>query len=159
MLIATPTEALRLTPHCAKAPEFVLQDQSGRLLGQLANPAGDGCQGRRALPEQLIARGVTHLVVRRIGEKMLARMLAAGLVVLRAERGWQPGQGVSEQWERLSDASQGAPSRQQQQRNCASHQGAAHECGGQGGECHAKTHCCASRAATPLIPLRRKVAP
>ncbi|WP_193000876.1 NifB/NifX family molybdenum-iron cluster-binding protein [Aeromonas simiae] len=159
MLIATPTEALRLTPHCAKAPEFVLQDQSGRLLGQLANPAGDGCQGRRALPEQLIARGVTHLVVRRIGEKMLARMLAAGLVVLRAERGWQPGQGVSEQWERLSDASQGAPSRQQQQRNCTSHQGAAHECGGQDGECHAKTHCCASRAATPLIPLRRKVAP
>ncbi|ALP39547.1 MULTISPECIES: NifB/NifX family molybdenum-iron cluster-binding protein [Aeromonas] len=89
MLIAIPVENDRFIPHVARAPIFWLQDASGKRLGYLDAPAG-GCKG--PLPGSLRQQGVTHLVVRRIGEQMLARMQAAGIDVVYAERGWQPGQ-------------------------------------------------------------------
>ncbi|MEW7865139.1 NifB/NifX family molybdenum-iron cluster-binding protein [Aeromonas diversa] len=91
MLIAIPVDADRFIAHVARAPGFLLQDASGHRMGHLDAPGG-GCQG--PLPTALCQRGVTQLMVRRIGEHMLARLNAAGIDVVYAERGWQPGHPV-----------------------------------------------------------------
>lgn len=119
-IIAIPMQGERPAPHVAKAPELLLVNEQGQTLQRLANPAAQtGCRGKQALLTLLQQHGVQTLRVRRIGQHMLARMLAAGLTVERFTTGWKEGMPLSGT-ESLTDAAQGAPSRCNGKHQCHS---------------------------------------
>ncbi|MFY0989756.1 NifB/NifX family molybdenum-iron cluster-binding protein [Halomonas sp. C05BenzN] len=114
MVLAVPMNTQgRVSGHLGKAPHLlVLDDHEARRID---NPMDAGtCSGRCKLLEALEQAGVTHLLVRQIGQRTLGRFLRAGLKVYRLPRGMtaRPERGdIPEGAEELVAAAQGRPSR------------------------------------------------
>ncbi len=114
MIMAVPMNTQgRVSGHLGKAPQVrVLDGQQGRSI---ENPMeASTCSGRCRLLNALEQAGVTHLLVRQIGQRTLGRFLRAGLKVYRLPRGMTtcPGYAhVPEGAEALTLATQGRPSK------------------------------------------------
>lgn len=82
-----------LSGHFARALRFALYNPQGEHLSDLALPplSDEGhCRRNHVLLLQLKQQGVNRVVVRRIGQKMLGKLLAAGLRVYQANRRAMP---------------------------------------------------------------------
>jgi len=69
-----------VSDQAARAPCYLLFDASGHLMETLANPVSEVSRG--AAPEAvelLAARGVTLLVAKRFGKKMISELASAGI--------------------------------------------------------------------------------
>lgn len=75
-----------ISDQAARAPFYLLFDQSGNLLKALKNPYSD--TGGRAAPQaaQFLAKvGVTKLIAERFGHKMISELAAKGIGCLESE--------------------------------------------------------------------------
>lgn len=71
--------------HFGKAAVFVIVDEQNREVARLENPQGRamGCRHKKQLQQALLAQGVTTLILGNVGQRSLARLLQAGLTVIR----------------------------------------------------------------------------
>lgn len=129
MITAVPmnTQGL-ISSHFGKAPHMLVLD--GHEARQLDNPMeASTCSGRCKLLESLEQAGVTHLLVRQIGQRTLGRFLRAGLKVYRVPRGMtsRPECGdIPQGAEALTASAQGRPSKPRADHQHGNHQ---HDCG------------------------------
>lgn len=125
-----------LSGHFARALRFALYSPQGEHLSDLALPplSDEGhCQRNHAVLLQLKQQGVNRVVVRRIGQKMLGKLLAAGLRVYQANRRAMPEALLNAELTELTSAEQGSVG--PNQRASKSHGG---HCSG--GACHNHSH-------------------
>ena len=125
-----------LSGHFARALRFALYSPQGEHLSDLALPplSDEGhCQRNHAVLLQLKQQGVNRVVVRRIGQKMLGKLLAAGLRVYQANRRAMPEALLNAELTELTSAEQGSVGANQRanQHSSKSHGG---HCSG--GTCH-----------------------
>ncbi len=114
MITAVPMNTQgRVSGHFGKAPHMLVLD--GQQARRIDNPMdASTCSGRCKLLDSLERAGVTHLLVRQIGQRTLGRFLRAGLQVYRLPRGMttRPEHGdIPEGAEALTVFGQGRPSK------------------------------------------------
>lgn len=82
-MIAVPLSRDNVSAHFMKATQFALFNQRGELQAYLENPAmnGEGCQEKKRCIAQLLEAGVSTLLVKNIGQKSLAKLLAHSVKV------------------------------------------------------------------------------
>jgi len=86
MITAIPMKSDRISGHFTKAPEMLLLDSDGNTIERFNNPANEsGCDGKEKLLGLLAEKHVQRVVVRHIGEQMLARLLNNNLAVFQVE--------------------------------------------------------------------------
>ena len=84
MIIALPISRGRLASHFTKAQQVHFFDENHQLLISVPNPAlGGNCQDKKALLDVIRAQRTNIVVVQHIGERMLAKLLDAGISVSR----------------------------------------------------------------------------
>ncbi|ENC6730899.1 hypothetical protein ABKZ05_001581 [Vibrio navarrensis] len=85
MIIAVPVNDQNVANHFTKAQRFALLDDRGNVLNYLDNPAlsSEGCHGKKRLIAQLLAAKVSKVMVKNIGQKSLAKLLAGNVLVER----------------------------------------------------------------------------
>ncbi|MDF2152976.1 NifB/NifX family molybdenum-iron cluster-binding protein [Vibrio sp. CAU 1672] len=119
MIYAIPNNGERIANHFIKAPYIAIYSDSEGLLHNLANQAGApeaGCAAKSELLRTLDQYQVTHVLVRNIGERVLAKLLKRGKKVYRLNRGGVLSEALSLPSEALCDASQGRPSLKHKQK-------------------------------------------
>ncbi|KGK19557.1 hypothetical protein EA25_01175 [Vibrio navarrensis] len=74
MIIAVPVNDQNVANHFTKAQRFALLDDRGNVLNYLDNPtlSSEGCHGKKRLIAQLLAAKVSKVMVKNIGQKLLA---------------------------------------------------------------------------------------
>lgn len=78
MIMAIPMTDGRMANHFVKAEQLLFIDEQGNEIARQANPARESdCSGKETLIDLLNARGVGRVLVRNIGHRMLARLLAS----------------------------------------------------------------------------------
>lgn len=78
MIMAIPMTDGRMANHFVKAEQLLFIDEQGNEIARQANPARQSdCSGKETLIDLLNARGVGRVLVRNIGHRMLARLLAS----------------------------------------------------------------------------------
>ncbi|PIW62270.1 NifB/NifX family molybdenum-iron cluster-binding protein [Shewanella sp. CG12_big_fil_rev_8_21_14_0_65_47_15] len=86
MIIALPISRGRLASHFTKAQQVHFYDENHQLLLSISNPAlGGNCQDKKALLEAIRAQNTNIVVVQHIGERMLGKLLDAGISVSRGD--------------------------------------------------------------------------
>ncbi|EPP4132536.1 NifB/NifX family molybdenum-iron cluster-binding protein [Vibrio vulnificus] len=78
-MIAIPLHQDKISGHFMKAERFALINSLGEVVAYLANPAFN--QAKARCVQQLLAAGVTQLMVKNIGQKSLAKLLSKGVAV------------------------------------------------------------------------------
>ncbi|MFV0449091.1 MAG: NifB/NifX family molybdenum-iron cluster-binding protein [Vibrio sp.] len=124
MITAIPIEQDRIANHFTKASQFVFYDQQGNCIATVTNPALDAnCTGKEALITLLEQQNTRQIIVRNIGERMLAKLLACKFVVLQAKGAPMFPAIVQnlDQCQPLTEASQGRPSHHFAKSGCAAH--------------------------------------
>lgn len=83
MIFAIPYQNERIAGHFTKAEQFLFTDQNTSELKE--NPAlrGEGCGGKKSLLALLKSQHTDVVLIRNIGEKMLANLLKANIRVFR----------------------------------------------------------------------------
>lgn len=83
MIFAIPYQNERIAGHFTKAEQFLFTDQNTSELKE--NPAlkGRGCGGKKSLLALLKSQYTDVVLIRNIGEKMLANLLKANIRVFR----------------------------------------------------------------------------
>ncbi len=86
MIIAIPMSRDRLATHFTKAPEIAFYDEQQQLIARFVNPAmAGGCSAKKAMLNLIIAHKADIVVVQHIGERMLGKLLDAGISVSQAD--------------------------------------------------------------------------
>ncbi|MCL1119801.1 NifB/NifX family molybdenum-iron cluster-binding protein [Shewanella seohaensis] len=86
MIIALPISRGRLASHFTKAQQVSFYDENHQLLLSIPNPAlGGNCQDKKALLDAIRAQHTSIVVVQHIGERMLGKLLDAGISVSRGD--------------------------------------------------------------------------
>lgn len=86
MIIALPISRGRLASHFTKAQQVHFYDENHQLLLSIPNPAlGGNCQDKKALLDAIRAQHTSIVVVQHIGERMLGKLLDAGISVSRGD--------------------------------------------------------------------------
>ncbi|QOH80593.1 hypothetical protein IHE26_04715 [Plesiomonas shigelloides] len=162
-----------LSGHFARALRFALYSPQGEHLSDLALPplSDEGhCQRNHAVLLQLKQQGVNRVVVSRIGQKMLGKLLAAGLRVYQANRRAMPEALLNAEFTELTSAEQGSVGPNQRASKshgghcsggaCHNHSHTAHPqqacCHAAKGEAHSDSGCCGhAKRALPKIGMTR----
>ncbi|MDH1471810.1 NifB/NifX family molybdenum-iron cluster-binding protein [Shewanella sp. GD03713] len=86
MIIALPISRGRLASHFTKAQQVSFYDENHQLLLSIPNPAlGGNCQDKKALLDAIRAQKTDIVVVQHIGERMLGKLLDAGISVSQGD--------------------------------------------------------------------------
>jgi predicted Fe-Mo cluster-binding NifX family protein len=113
-LTAIPWNAGQISPHFSRAATILLLAQSGQVVEHFPNPAAAGlCVGKQALIALLQSKQVTRVLVRNIGQNMLASLLQLPLEIFQVPRGYLLEPGALDEmplFTRLTHAQQGKPS-------------------------------------------------
>ncbi|MGF1726947.1 NifB/NifX family molybdenum-iron cluster-binding protein [Photobacterium nomapromontoriensis] len=83
--------AIAITPrqevagHFGKAAVFMIYDRQGQCITEMVNedPRAVGCKHKKLIQRQLVGHGVTEIILGNVGQRSLARLLAAGFAVYR----------------------------------------------------------------------------
>lgn len=117
MITAIPMEGGQISNHFKKASQFIFLNQQGQFVGHMMNPAypdtAKSCSSTKELMAQFQQRNVDRVVVRNIGERMLDRLIAAGLAVWQTATGRVELSALAagdENLTKLDSAEQGRPS-------------------------------------------------
>lgn len=114
MIIALPISRGRLASHFTKAQQVHFFDENHQLLVSIPNPAlGGNCQDKKALLDAIRAQHTSIVVVQHIGERMLGKLLDAGISVSRGDNQLSIATLLAQSKEvnlRLTQASQGRAS-------------------------------------------------
>lgn len=150
MNIALPTLGDKLSNHFVRAELFHYFSPAADQLGQFVNPTlNSSCEGRQQLIEQFKALNIDTLMLRNIGQNMLARLLAEGFTIWQV-KGNQPLKAITASLSephkiatQLTDVSQARPSvnaikAKGQSHHCCRHNGQQTEshCDHRGQHCH-----------------------
>ncbi|WP_019615635.1 NifB/NifX family molybdenum-iron cluster-binding protein [Psychromonas ossibalaenae] len=83
MIYAIATTEKQLSPRFSKAEIFTFYNELGRVVAVQKNPclAVSGCTGKKLLIELLKKLNCDVVIVRKIGEKTLAKLLFSGFKV------------------------------------------------------------------------------
>ncbi len=83
MIYAIATTEKQLAHHFSKAEQFTFYNEQQEVIAVYKNPAlaVSGCAGKRLLIELLHKRECDVVIVRKIGEKTLTKLLTAGFKV------------------------------------------------------------------------------
>jgi predicted Fe-Mo cluster-binding NifX family protein len=148
MKTAMPIKDSHICNHFTKAEVFAIFDEEGQQQSVIPNPALNGnCSGKAALVTMLQQACVGRVIVRNVGERMLAKLLDAKFVVLQVTNNRLAAQDlvVSDSLIPLLSAEQGRSSvnyeeKQAKGSGCSheEHHSESHDCG------HAESHkrCC-----------------
>ncbi|WP_394147392.1 NifB/NifX family molybdenum-iron cluster-binding protein [Shewanella atlantica] len=87
MIIAMPMSRDRLASHFTKAQHIGFFNEQHQLIGSFANPAleGEGCSAKKAMLELIINNKTNIVIVQHIGERMLGKLLDAGISVSKGD--------------------------------------------------------------------------
>lgn len=84
MITAIPMTGDKVANHFSKAATFQFIDEHGTLVSESANPAlAQGCAAKANIIQLLKQQQVQRVIVRNIGERLLARLLQAQLAVFQ----------------------------------------------------------------------------
>lgn len=142
-----------LAGHFTRAEQLQILSPDGCIIATLPNPAAaEGCRGKQALLDALSHHQVGQVMVRNVGERMLARLLAADIRVMqcRSARLPLPALLAPANLQPLTEASQGRPSRRHQSKSAiraiqpASPDHSQHAAHCHGGCNSEHGHCCSS---------------
>ena len=82
MITAIPIQRGYFSAHFSKADAFCFFDQDGRLIKRVNNPVkSEQCSTRSKLMALFEDYRVSRVIVRRVGEKMLDRLLSHSILV------------------------------------------------------------------------------
>jgi len=114
MIIAMPMSRDRLASHFTKAAEIGFFNDEFQQILRVDNPAtAGGCSAKKAMLELIKLQGTDIVIVQHIGERMLGKLLAAGISVSKGSA-QQPLEALLAQSRdlnlRLTHASQGRAS-------------------------------------------------
>ena len=87
MIIAMPMSRDRLASHFTKAQQIGFFNEQHQLIGSFTNPAlqGEGCSAKKAMLELIINNKTNIIIVQHIGERMLGKLLDAGISVSKGD--------------------------------------------------------------------------
>jgi|GEM_PF-873319 len=87
MIIAMPMSRDRLANHFTKAQQIGFFNEQHQLIGSFANPAlqAEGCSAKKAMLELIINNKTNIIIVQHIGERMLGKLLDAGISVSKGD--------------------------------------------------------------------------
>lgn len=86
MIIALPMSRGRLATHFTKAPLIGFFNQYHQLITTVENPAlAGGCSAKKALLNLIGAQKTAIVIVQHIGERMLGKLLDAGISVSKGD--------------------------------------------------------------------------
>lgn len=87
MIIAMPMSRDRLASHFTKAQQIGFFNEQHQLIGSFDNPAlqGEGCSAKKAMLELIINNKTNIIIVQHIGERMLGKLLDAGISVSKGD--------------------------------------------------------------------------
>lgn len=87
MIIAMPMSRDRLASHFTKAQQIGFFNEQHQLIGSFANPAlqAEGCSAKKAMLELIINNKTNIIIVQHIGERMLGKLLDAGISVSKGD--------------------------------------------------------------------------
>ena len=141
MIIAIPMSRDRLATHFTKAAEIAFYDEQLQLVARYDNPAvNGGCSAKKAMLNLIIEHTTDIVVVQHIGERMLGKLLDAGISVSKADNSLDLEQlirAAKDLNRRLVDASQGRASLHHEKKGGC--------CGGSSGGCG-----CSSKSSTSV---------
>ncbi len=86
MIYAIPNDGERVANHFVKAPYIAIYSDTDGMLKNLANIASmpqAGCNAKSQLIQSLQGYNVDAVLVRNIGERVLAKLLSSGTPVFR----------------------------------------------------------------------------
>ncbi|ABZ78262.1 conserved hypothetical protein [Shewanella halifaxensis HAW-EB4] len=139
MVIAIPMSRDRLATHFTKAPQIGFFDEYQQLIALHDNPAmSGGCSAKKAMLNLIIEHKTDIVLVQHIGERMLGKLLDAGISVSQADNSLDLAELISRAKDlnhRLLDASQGRASLNHEKKGGC--------CGGSSGGCG-----CSGKAAS-----------
>ncbi|MBW8192546.1 hypothetical protein K0504_16015 [Neiella marina] len=115
MITAIPMNNQDIAQHFSKALSLAFFDERGNEIHREPNPALDkSCAGKAAMLNVMVAQKAERVLVRHIGEKMLARLLNHSLNVFQMKRGRHSHHHIPnippKHLVALTDATQGSPS-------------------------------------------------
>lgn len=141
MIIAVPLSRDRLASHFTKAKEIAFYNEQQQLIARFDNPALAGsCSAKKAMLNLIKDQGTSIVLVEEIGQRILGKLLAAGISVSRCNRKMELTELFSAAIDlsrRLVDAEQG--------RECLNHEKKG-GCGGSAGGCG-----CSSKESEPSL--------
>ncbi len=87
MIIAMPMSRDRLASHFTKAQQIGFFNEQHQLIASVANPAllAEGCSAKKAMLELIINNKTNIIIVQHIGERMLGKLLDAGISVSKGD--------------------------------------------------------------------------
>ena len=131
MIIAMPMSRGRLAGHFTKAPRIGFYNEYHHLVTSFDNPAlAGGCSAKKAMLDLIKQQKTDVVMVQHIGERMLGKLLAAGISVSKGDSALSIEQLLDQSTDttcRLLDASEG--------RSSLNHLKKGGCCGGETGGC------------------------
>ncbi|MCS6096145.1 NifB/NifX family molybdenum-iron cluster-binding protein [Shewanella baltica] len=114
MIIAMPMSRERLASHFTKAVKIGFYNEQFQLIKLVDSPAIEGdCSAKKALLELIIQQGTDIVIAQNIGERMLGKLLDAGISVSKGSTSQTVATLLAQTADlnlRLTDASQGRAS-------------------------------------------------
>ncbi|SUI93457.1 NifB/NifX family molybdenum-iron cluster-binding protein [Shewanella morhuae] len=111
MIIAMPMSRERLASHFTKAMQIGFHNEQSQLIKLVDNPALEGdCSAKKAMLELIIQQGTDIVIAQNIGERMLGKLLDAGISVSKGSASQTVATLLAQTVDlnlRLTDASQG----------------------------------------------------
>ncbi|MGS0680390.1 NifB/NifX family molybdenum-iron cluster-binding protein [Shewanella sp. 125m-7] len=146
MIIAIPMSRDRLATHFTKAAEIAFYDEQ-QLIARLVNPAmSGGCSAKKAMLNLIQQYKTDIVIVQHIGERMLGKLLDAGISVSKADNSLALGElirAAKDLNNRLVDASLGRASLNHQKKGGC--------CGGSSGGCGCSSKPSTSHSLAPRL--------
>ena len=119
MIFAIPYQNERIAGHFTKAERFLFTDKKNTISKE--NPAlvSDGCSGKKSLFTLLKNQKTDAVIIRNIGQKMLAKLLNANIRVFRASSRISVETLQLSELTELTEISQGRPCKNKKQGCCS----------------------------------------
>ena len=88
MITAIPMRNEHIASHFSRADSVIMVNESANIVARFVNPAlNKSCEGKQQLVELIKAHGATRVIVRNIGQQLLAKLLRQQLDVFHAKNG------------------------------------------------------------------------
>lgn len=151
MIIAMPMSRGRLASHFTKAQRIVIYNEYHQLIANFDNPAlTGGCSAKKAMLDLIKAQKADIVIVQHIGERMLGKLLSAGISVSKGDSHTSIDQLLTDSSDfnrRMLNASEG--------RTSLNHENKGGCCSGASGGCGCSTKGAASNSLA-VHPLKTK---